>query len=269
MRLLTLSPDQILPPLVPARESMEEEAFGELVEDVRANGVRTPVIVTPAEGGFRLVAGHRRWLAAQAAGLAELPAVVKELSDLTELGEMIAENLHREQLSPLDEGRVFAVLLEHYGHSVASVATLVKKSGAYVQSRLRVLHSAEDVREALRQGLISFSVALELDRCDHHGDRSFLLSHAISSGATADTARRWVVDAALNRRRQPEAPAGAGQVVQLEQPKELMGYCDWGRHEIPLNTSLMFRVCGDHHTFLQQLRQKVAEAEAGGDHAAG
>ncbi len=269
MKLQTLSPDQIKPPLVPARDAMDDEAFRELVADVREHGVRQPVTVVPAEGGFRLVAGHRRWLAAQAAGLATLPAVVKELDDAGEIGEMIAENLHREQLSPLEEGRVFQIYLEAFDKTTAEVASLVHKSPAYVASRLRILHAPDDVRQALREGGINLTVALELERCTHDGDRRFLLTHAVSTGATGDTVGRWVREYAIERQRQPEAPPGAASTILLQTPAVMMGACDWGKHQVPLNSTLSFNVCGDHYTFLCRLRDQVEAQEKGEPGAAG
>ncbi len=255
--LLTLSPDQILPPLMPMREELDEERYHELVASIRARGIIEPLIVTPAEGRYRIVAGFRRWRAAQDAGLLELPCIVRELSDEDALLEMGDENFHREPVAPLDEARYFAVLQEAFGKSVAEVARAVHKSPQYVANRLTVLHGPDDVREALRDGQISLSVALELRRCLHDEDRRFLLGHAISGGATTDLVRRWVVEAIRTRERAPAAAAGQVVEVITAAPDVIMAACEWHRAQVPMDRTLSFRVCGDCYVFLGQLRDRV------------
>ncbi len=264
MRFLTLSPDQVRPPIVPMRDGMDEESLHELVEDVRAHGVRVPITVVPCPGGYRIAAGHRRWLAAQQAGLAEIPAVVKELDEEGEVGEMLAENLHRENPNPLDEARVFAIFQEATGRTVAEVAAYVHKSASYVANRLRVLHGPDDVTQALRDKLITLSVALELERCTHDGDRQFLLAHAISGGATAATVSRWVRDAAAQRASTPAATGAPAEVVQIVQRDTIMAGCEWHRGQVPMERTLGFRVCGDCYTELLKIREAAFGAAGEG-----
>ncbi len=262
MRFLTLSPDQVRPPLVPVDDGGDEDELRELTADVRINGVRVPITVVPHEGGYRVVAGHRRWLAAQAAGLAEIPVVVKELDEAGEVGEMIAENLHRRTPNPLDEARVFAIFQEATGKNIAEVAAHVHKSPSYVANRLRVYHGPDDITQALRDRQITLSVALELMRCTHEGDRLFLLSHAISSGATAATTERWVRDQAAQRARSPEMTGVAGDVVQIVQHTVMMDTCLWHQRQVPMERTLSFRVCGDCYLELLKIRDAAFGAPA-------
>jgi len=249
---------------MPMREELDEERYHELVASIRARGIIEPLIVTPADGGYRIVAGFRRWRAAQDAGLLELPCIVRELTEEEALLEMGDENFHREPVAPLDEGRYFAVLQEAFGKSIDQIARSVHKSPQYVSHRLAVLHGPEDVREALRDGQISLSVALELRRCLHDEDRRFLLGHAISGGATTDLVRRWVLEAVRTRERAPAAQAHPAEVIYTQQPDVIMAACEWHRGQVPMDRTLSFRVCGDCYTFLGQLRDRVA-AETGND----
>ncbi len=255
MRFLTLSPDQVLPPLVPMRDGGEDDGLEELTRDIRAHGVRVPISVVPVGDKYRVVAGHRRWMAAQHAGLAELPVVVKELDEEGEVGEMLAENLHRKAPNPLEEARVFAIFQEATGRTVAEVAEHVKKSPQYVGNRLRILHGPDDLKQALRDGLINLSVALELERCTHDADRQFLLSHAISGGATAATVSRWVRDQAAQRAFTDSQQGGPGEVVQIIQQQVMTCVCEWHRGTIELERSLSFRVCGDCYQDLLKIRE--------------
>ncbi len=259
MKFLTLSPDQIRPPLVPMRDGMDEEGMLELETDVRTNGVRVPVTVVATKDGYRIVAGHRRWLAAQRAGVAEIPAVLKVMDEEAEVGEMLAENLHRENPNPLEEARVFAIFQEATSRSVAEVASYVHKSPQYVANRLRIFHGPEDVKGALRDAQINLSVALELARVDHDGDRQFLLSHAIQGGATSATVNRWVRDAAMQRATQTVALTGTMQPVEIHQYDTIMAACEWHRGQVPMEQTLSFRVCGACFQLLQDAR-RTAEA---------
>ncbi len=263
MKLITLSPDQILPPTVPMRDGMDDEKLRELAADIRLRGLISPLVVTPEGDHWRLVAGHRRLLACQLAGLVEIPAVEKQLDEEAAVAEMVAENLHREAPNPLEEARVFAIIHEATGKTLAEIGALVNKSPQYVGNRLRVWHGPEDIRQALRDAQISLSVALELERCAHDGDRGFLLGHAIAGGATAATVSRWVKDAAQTRAMQQDAPPGTLQPVIIEQHDTIMSACEWCRRKVPMEQTLAFRVCGDDYVFLQQLREQIEKERRG------
>jgi len=262
VEILTLSPDQILPPLVPMRDGMDEEALRELTASVKQHGLIQPIVVTREGDRFRLVAGARRLAACRAAGLVELPAILQQRDDEGQLREMIEENLHREQPTPLDEARVFAVLQEALGKSVMEIAGIVHKSREYVQARLRILHGPDDVREALRDGQINLSVALELERCTHDEDRRFLLGHAVAGGATSAMARRWVQEAEQRRRSLPHGAGAGPEVVQIVHQDVITTTCEWHRAQVPMDATLSFRVCGDCFAFLGKLREQVAKEVA-------
>lgn len=265
MEILTLNPDQILPPLVPMRDGMDEEALRELAASIQAHGLIEPIVVTPEGDRYRLIAGVRRLKACQMAGLVEIPAILKHADDEGQLREMVEENLHREQPTPLDEARVFAVLQESLGKSVMEIAGTVHKSREYVQTRLRILHGPEDVREALRDGQVNLSVALELERCTHDEDRRFLLSHAVAGGATSSMVRRWVQEAEQRRRQVPQGGGAAAEVVQIVHQHTIMAACEWHRGQVPMEATLSFRVCGDCFAFLGKLREQVEKETAAAD----
>jgi len=237
VEILTLSPDQILPPLVPMRDGMDEEALRELTASVKQHGLIQPIVVTREGDRFRLVAGARRLAACRAAGLVELPAILQQRDDEGQLREMIEENLHREQPTPLDEARVFAVLQEALGKSVMEIAGIVHKSREYVQARLRILHGPDDVR-------------------------GFLLGHAVAGGATSAMARRWVQEAEQRRRSLPHGAGAGPEVVQIVHQDVITTTCEWHRAQVPMDATLSFRVCGDCFAFLGKLREQVAKEVA-------
>lgn len=262
MRYAELAPDEILPPLTPMRDEIDAQAFAELVSSIRANGVLQPVVVTPEGDKYRLIAGFRRWLAAQEAGAVEIPAVIRDASELQRLEVMLQENLIREATDPIKEGEVFAKMQDEHGLSTEEISQLIHKSPSYIHSRLRALRAPADLQDALRTGRISLSVALELVKCVRDQDRAWLLSHAMDRGATVDTVRRWVAEANMRAASQPQAPAIAEGQLPAAIPSVMMTICEWGRHEVPMDQTLSFRVCGEHFTFLTSLREVVAREDA-------
>ncbi len=145
------------------RVKVDVEALEELTRSVRAHGVVQPVIVRPSgEERYELVAGERRWRAAQAAGLATVPAVVRELSDEVSLTIAIIENIQREDLTPLEEARGVARLVEEFAMTHREVAEAVGRSRPAVSNLLRLLDLNEDVRTRLEAGELEMGHARAL-----------------------------------------------------------------------------------------------------------
>lgn len=268
MQLVTLSLDQLVPPIVILREDMDAEKLAELVADIKANGVEEPICVTPHEGKFRVVFGWRRALAAREAGLLEIPCVVKDLDEGGEVETMLRENLHREDPHPLDEGKMFMVMHEALHLTVEGIAMRTGKSTAYVRARMEIMAGPEDVRESLRQGSITLSAAREILRADDPRDRQYVLYHAALGGATTDLVRRWVQERNLARAAGNAAPPPEGAPVIEGGPVALSGRCDWHGGQVPLDSILSFHVCAECYPPLIHLRdelQKEAPPEGGGN----
>ncbi len=259
MQVTMISLDQLLPPVVIMREDVDQEQLRELAADIRARGLLHPIIVTPHEGKYRVVAGWRRKVAADMAEILEVPCVVMELDEEGEIQTMLRENLHREHPNPVDEAKMFQVMLEGLHITVEGMALRTGVSQAYIHTRLAILHGPEDVREALRAGNISLSVARELQRCSHEDDRQYCLYYAVLGGATTDLVRRWVNERNLARIAQPTGPAPTGAPSTVSPHTELLGRCDWHKGQVPLDKCLSFQVCGDCYLALNNLRDEMAK----------
>jgi ParB family transcriptional regulator, chromosome partitioning protein len=136
-----------------ARRRFEQEAAAGLAESIRAQGLVQPVVLRPrAGGGYELIAGERRWRAARDAALPALPAVVREADDREAILLGLVENVAREQLSPVEEARAYAVLLDEFDLTLGGVADRVGKSKPSVSNRLRLLELPDDVLELLERG---------------------------------------------------------------------------------------------------------------------
>ncbi len=138
------------------RRSIGEAELESLAASIREQGVLQPILVRPAAGGrYEIVAGERRWRAAQKAGLTALPALVRDLDDRQVLEIGIVENVQREDLNPLDEAAAYQTLIERFGHTQQAVASAVGKSRSHVANTLRLLQLPERVREHVASGRLS------------------------------------------------------------------------------------------------------------------
>jgi ParB family transcriptional regulator, chromosome partitioning protein len=149
----------IRPNTLQPRTRFDEEAMSALAASIREVGVLQPVLVRPVEGGadeYELIAGERRWRAARRAGLQTIPVLVREVSaDAATLEQALVENLHREDLGPLEEAAAYQQLIDDFGHTHEEVATRVGKSRATVTNTLRLLQLPAGVQRALADGSIS------------------------------------------------------------------------------------------------------------------
>jgi ParB family chromosome partitioning protein len=151
------------------RRDMNPEALEELASSIRAQGVIQPIVVRHLTGGkYEIVAGERRWRAAQIAGLNEIPAVVREIPDEAAVAIALIENIQRESLNPIEEAMALQRLLEEFSMTHQQVADAVGKSRASVTNLLRLLALAEEVKTMLEHGDIEMGHARALLMLPEH-----------------------------------------------------------------------------------------------------
>ncbi|MDE0411937.1 MAG: ParB/RepB/Spo0J family partition protein, partial [Gammaproteobacteria bacterium] len=121
------------------RGQVSPEALEELADSIRRQGILQPVVVRRVEGEYQLIAGERRWRAAQQAGLLEIPAVIRDADDQEAAALALVENLQREDLNPLEEARAYSGLVEQFGLTHQEVGEAVGRSRAAVSNSLRLL----------------------------------------------------------------------------------------------------------------------------------
>jgi ParB family chromosome partitioning protein len=147
--LTLVAAGQVRPNPDQPRKHFDEETLRELAASIRAHGILQPIVVRRVEGGFELLAGERRFRAAQLAGLSHLPALLREVADPVEIA--LIENLQREDLSPLEEAEALAVLIERHGYSHRQVADLIGKSRPYVSNILSLTRLPAAVKAELHR----------------------------------------------------------------------------------------------------------------------
>lgn len=164
-----LSVDQLSPGAMQPRHYIDHEKIDELAESIAVHGVLQPLLVRPlqgAEGQYEIIAGERRWRAAQKAQIHEVPVIVKDLTDETALEVALIENLQREDLNPLDEAQGFQRLIEEFYYSQDKVALELSKSRSYVANMVRLLNLPQKVQTMVRQGKLSAGHARTLITAD-------------------------------------------------------------------------------------------------------
>jgi len=137
------------------RKQFDKDALEELTASVSRYGVITPLIVRKNGRYYEIIAGERRWRAAQAAGLKEIPVIVRDYDDQRSAEVAIIENLQREDLNPIEEARAFEQLMKEYGFSQEEVAEKVSKNRSTVTNTLRLLKLDPRVQDMLTAGLIT------------------------------------------------------------------------------------------------------------------
>lgn len=147
------------------RETIDSQALEDLAHSIRQQGLLQPIVVRPTEeagGGYEIVAGERRWRAAQLAGLEEVQAIVREIPDKQAGALSLVENVQREDLAPLELARAMARLVKEFSLTHQEVSDMVGKSRAAVSNFLRLLELNEDVQQLLAQGKIEMGHARAL-----------------------------------------------------------------------------------------------------------
>ena len=172
VRISLIEPDKNQP-----RSEFDEDALNELAENIRQHGVLQPILVRPLDnGGYKIVAGERRWRAARLAGLDEIPVYIKELTDL--------ENIQRKDLKALEEAAAYQTLMETYGLTQQQVAEAVGRSRSAVANSIRLLSLSENVQEMLRDKKLTEGHAKVLAGVADKDTQEKLATECIENGWT-------------------------------------------------------------------------------------
>lgn len=253
--------DLIDPPDNPLRSQADEQRFEELVTSVRKFGVIEPIGVKVKGARYQVVYGHLRLLAARAAGLLEVPAVIRSESGGDEALLMLEENLARQEINPMEEARLYNRLIYSYGYSVETIAERRGVSPQTIYNKLALLRAPEDVQQALERGEITYSHAVAIAKLPDKAKREYYIHQVRDYGASAATLRSWVdrelIQAGVKAKPEPPPP-----VSQPSEKFALSGvqcvFCD-EVHD-PLETVQLFLCLRDWDLF-RRFKQSYFEEE--------
>ncbi|MGI9054130.1 MAG: ParB/RepB/Spo0J family partition protein [Ilumatobacteraceae bacterium] len=225
--LAELPIDDVVPNPLQPRVHFDEDTLAELAMSIGQLGVLQPILVRPANGAFQLIAGERRWRAARRAGLTTIPAIIRTSDDVASVEEALVENLHREDLTPLEEAAAFQQLIEDFELTHDDIAQRVGKSRSAITNTLRLLGLPPGVQHLLADGKLSAGHARALLGTPDRTLQEQLARHAASEGWSVRTVEEAVREESAPRRaapRRPTAPrpvgdgAGVSATTRLRPP---------------------------------------------------
>ena len=149
---------KLRPSPIQPRRIFEKASIAELADSIKSKGLVQPILVRPSKsnpGDYEIIAGERRWRAAQVAQLHEIPAVIRNLDDVESLEIAIIENVQRADLSPIEEAAGYKKLMENYGHTQEVLSEIVGKSRSHVANIIRLLSLPHSIQDMISQGSIS------------------------------------------------------------------------------------------------------------------
>ncbi len=226
---ISANPDQ-------PRQDFHKDDLDDLAASISEKGIIQPVIVRPdpgRSGMFQIVAGERRWRAAQLAQLHEIPAIVREMDDTEMLEVAIIENVQRADLNPVEEALGFKQLMDSFGHTQEKLAKTLGKSRSHVANILRLLHLPDDVLGLLRTGKLSSGHARTLVTAENPSKlAAIVVSKGLSVRQTESLAKRGDLDAKTEKPKQGMASGSKdADTIVLEND---------------LSANLGMKVCIDH-----------------------
>lgn len=188
------------------RIQFDEDSLEELADSIRERGVLQPILLRPEGADFQIIAGERRWRAAQRASLHTIPAIVREIDESTVAELALIENIQRQDLNALEEAEGYKQLIKQHGHTQDDVSKIVHKSRSHVTNLLRLLDLPEFVKQSLLKGDISMGHARAVANADDPAEltREIIL-HGYSVRQAEERARR------AKPRRQSQGSGGAGE----------------------------------------------------------
>jgi ParB family transcriptional regulator, chromosome partitioning protein len=183
------------------RRRFEPEATSGLASSIKQQGLLQPIVVRPRQaGGYELIAGERRWRAAREAGLETLPALVREADDRDSLLLALVENVAREQLSPVEEARAYASLVDEFELSLGEVAVRVGRSKPSISNRLRLLELPEEVLWMVARGELTEGHARAVLSVPEHDARKKLAKRIVRDGMSVRAAEKAAQDGGAARK---------------------------------------------------------------------
>ncbi len=196
---------EIFPNKSQPRRDFDDKALEALADSIKQHGVLQPILVRPlSSGGYRIVAGERRWRASRLAGLEEIPVYIRELSDIQAAQVALVENLQREDLNPIEEALGYKALMEQTGCTQDDVAKAVGKSRPAIANSLRLLGLDRKILEFIKNGELSSGHARALLATEDPKLREEIAKKAIREGLTVRQVEELVKKESAEPKKKPE-----------------------------------------------------------------
>ncbi|MBA7522332.1 Nucleoid occlusion protein [subsurface metagenome] len=246
------------------RSEGEDEEIQELAASIKSIGVIEPIIVVRKDDAFSLVAGHRRIAAAAAAGLAEIPAIIRDGTEAENAAVTFAENFFSVDLTPVERAAAIRECLDNGIMNIAEIAKVFHRSEQWITAQANLTTWAPEVLHAIHTKRISVSAGRNLALIDDPQYRAFLLNNAVENGASARVTAAWLQAYQLSGHAQVELntiTVDGPQPAAIVVPQAPCLFCC---HTFRTDALNYMGVCGQCLANFQQAREKVDQQPAGG-----
>lgn len=246
-------------PARPSRDTMDPERLGALADDIAANGLlQKPGVRGPSpEGRYELIWGHRRLLALRLLRWPDLPCMVYPASYDPDVAR-VAENLQREELNPIEEAQECQRFINK-GWPRAAIARVFRRTPAWVDGRLVLLHFPADIQDAVRASAVSIGVAGVLAQIDHESVRGEFLKEAVRTGAKTATAETWLYHYRADRERIITNTLTVEHFVAERESWKIMVPCELCREDTDYQQTRSLRLCRECHAMLPEAMGLLVE----------
>lgn len=226
MKTEMIAIEKIDPPKDIIRDQIDPESVRELAESIREQGLLQPILLRSNGNRYEVVAGHRRLLAHRLIGLTEIKAFVRTLTDEETLVLRATENLQREDLSPIEEAKVYGRLRQKMGLSIEEIARKMGKNRITVKKHLKLLELPEYIQDYVDRGTLSMQVGLKLNEIKDEELQRYYVGCAVEHGITAKVADMWVDDYEASKRgNYYESSRGRGEEEIKIEPAPIFVTC--------------------------------------------
>lgn len=255
--------DKIDRPAEGTRLEIAPEEITELAESIEERGQLQPILVTPRDERFEIVAGDRRYLAHEKLGRKKIEAKVVDADDEGVAIDRATENLQRRDLSPFEEGMIYANLRDKMGLTTAQISKRIRKTAGRVERRLSVLRMPESFQKALHYGKVSMAVAEELWSTPDGAKREYFLELAVEHGITQAVARSWVDEFKKSVRARNPGAEGTGSLAAPFENVPIYRACDLCKDPVEYKDLVELRVCPGCGEAIQEALKKSSKEKGG------
>jgi len=260
VELRDLSVDLVDEPSYDVREYIIQEELEELTESIKAVGVLKPIRVFKVGDRYEIEDGHRRYLAAKAAGLQTIPALVVDSEEELREVKKLHANIFSKDLTPIELSRTLNYLRHKFNYSVDDLARLMGKSQGRISQLLALANYPSDLVELMEDGKLSEYQARYLNQIKDDKKRKYYAKYAVDRGATLETLRAWV----QRERAEEELPPPQEDTYYPEPPSEPayvpMARCSCCHNDFRQDTLLTMKFCGECYTDLTNLMPSIYAA---------
>jgi ParB family chromosome partitioning protein len=240
-----------------------EKAVQELAQSIKEKGLLQAIQLVPVEGRFRIVFGDRRFLAHKFLGKKTILARIVEQDEKSEAIDRAIENIQRSNLSPLEEGLQYELLIKTKGFPIEKLQKITGKKASTIHRRLGILRMPKEFQKVLHEGKQSVAVVEEIWSCPDASYRDYLLEMAVDHGVTAVVARQWVQDFKKEERQKSFLNEEGGGIQNPMESQPIYRSCDVCSGPCKLSETSQLTICPTCVSLVMAVKEHVKEEKQG------